>query len=397
MSMLIGFQNDDAIIMAADTAFTTRVNGELVRLPWNFRKISVMGPFVVFACGQAGIYEWFADRFNRSKEKTIEMLRQTLRDCNREYADRHQEEYNSLDEKTRGLAILAAEYKPDGVITYMLNKDDDFEIHSFKQTSFETRHFTGGYYADEALLSLNKLTSQRIPVDQIINRVFKKYSGAEVGGNIVTVILDKHGARFLPERPIGETLKVRVYDPNKYYSVASLGNLVGALIKTNGDTTRIELNSSGNLLAAYYDNDSYIGINPNYGGAPGLVFAHDNGAGGGVIFPDIGALNIVALDDLYLNATVGSIKIPSWSKLYSKGAAQSLQTALNGKANTIHTHSISDVNGLQTALNGKASSGSSTGTAGPYNCGIPIGTIIKDANGNAWTWAGVPAHSHTQS
>ena len=30
-----------------------------------------------------------------------------------------------------------------------------------------------------------------------------------------------------------------------------------------------------------------------------------------------------------------------------------LQTALNGKANSVHTHSIADVTGLQTALNGK--------------------------------------------
>ena len=30
-----------------------------------------------------------------------------------------------------------------------------------------------------------------------------------------------------------------------------------------------------------------------------------------------------------------------------------LQTALNSKANSVHTHSIADVTGLQTALNGK--------------------------------------------
>ena len=30
-----------------------------------------------------------------------------------------------------------------------------------------------------------------------------------------------------------------------------------------------------------------------------------------------------------------------------------LQTALNGKANSVHTHSSADVTGLQTALNGK--------------------------------------------
>lgn len=38
-----------------------------------------------------------------------------------------------------------------------------------------------------------------------------------------------------------------------------------------------------------------------------------------------------------------------------------LQTALNGKANTVHSHVISDITGLQTALDAKASTSAITG------------------------------------
>ncbi len=52
---------------------------------------------------------------------------------------------------------------------------------------------------------------------------------------------------------------------------------------------------------------------------------------------------------------------------------------------------------LQQDLDTKATKGADTGSAGPFNCGIPIGTVFKDVNGVPYTWQGVPAHTHTQN
>ena len=47
----------------------------------------------------------------------------------------------------------------------------------------------------------------------------------------------------------------------------------------------------------------------------------------------------------------------------AKPVSTATQTALNGKANTSHTHTVAQVTGLQTALDGKASTGSVTAVA----------------------------------
>lgn len=49
----------------------------------------------------------------------------------------------------------------------------------------------------------------------------------------------------------------------------------------------------------------------------------------------------------------------TWGSITGTLSAQTdLQTALNGKANSSHTHIIADVTGLQTALDGKQAAGS---------------------------------------
>lgn len=74
-----------------------------------------------------------------------------------------------------------------------------------------------------------------------------------------------------------------------------------------------------------------------------------SGPGGGV--SDHGALTGLADDDhtQYHNNTRGD------ARYYTQGQ---VDTALGGKANTSHTHAISDTTGLQTALDGKQAAGS---------------------------------------
>ena len=61
---------------------------------------------------------------------------------------------------------------------------------------------------------------------------------------------------------------------------------------------------------------------------------------------DVGS---VSLGSLGVTATAAELN-------YMDGVTSNVQTQLNGKANSSHTHSIENVSGLQTALNGKAAS-----------------------------------------
>lgn len=133
------------------------------------------------------------------------------------------------------------------------------------------------------------------------------------------------------------------------------GTLTGALIRTAASGTRIELSSSDNLLAAYYNSSYYIAINPLYGGGPAIQFFNGGNNVGNIYMSTNGIWIGGSTSNVVLNAQNVTVQ-GGWSQFGVPG--QTMQAALNGKANTIHTHVISDVNGLQSALDSKASTSS---------------------------------------
>lgn len=100
----------------------------------------------------------------------------------------------------------------------------------------------------------------------------------------------------------------------------------------------------------------------------------------------------------------GTVTLPSTTSIgnvsstelgYLDGVTSAIQTQLSGKANTSHTHAISDVTSLQTSLDAKAPIASPTFTgkvtlpasvAGSAPLNIPQGTAPSSpANGDIWT------------
>ncbi|MFF2015012.1 phage tail protein [Paenibacillus sp. NPDC058177] len=166
------------------------------------------------------------------------------------------------------------------------------------------------------------------------------------------------------------------------------GTITGALIRTAPDGQRVELDiNSFRSVDSGGKTRVSISQSGKYGVAGTEYF---DGAGiykGGVYGID---------DGFYIDA-------PSYMNLYAP------VVAFNGNVRFDNAISVSgirieSITGLQSALNGlgegltgKASKGAVTGSAGPYNCGIPIGTVLRDVDGKAYTWTGVPAHTHTQN
>jgi len=151
------------------------------------------------------------------------------------------------------------------------------------------------------------------------------------------------------------------------------GTITGALIRTTASGTRIELSSSGNLLAAYFDDNNYIAINPLFGSGPAFQFFRNGSMIGSIV---------MNANDIWINSS-GNIGLNTGGTVTFSGASDWSRLSIPGQ-------------NLQAALNAKASSGTSTGTSPVFNCGIPIGTQFRDVNGSIWTWGGVPSHSHTQ-
>ena len=89
---------------------------------------------------------------------------------------------------------------------------------------------------------------------------------------------------------------------------------------------------------------------------------------------------------------------------YTDGVTSNIQTQLNSKAASVHTHAISDVTGLQTALDGKASTTHNHTLDSLSNVTITTNTSgeILKWNGTAWinntlAEAGIAAATHTHA
>src|SRR6188474_631419 len=86
----------------------------------------------------------------------------------------------------------------------------------------------------------------------------------------------------------------------------------------------------------------------------------ETGGGGGAVSSVFGRTGVVvAQSGDYTKAQVGLGNVDNTSDA-SKPVSTAMQTALDGKANVVHTHVISDVTGLQTALDGKEASGTAS-------------------------------------
>jgi phage minor structural protein len=133
------------------------------------------------------------------------------------------------------------------------------------------------------------------------------------------------------------------------------GTITGAIIRTAASGARMELSSTNNLLAAYYNDQYYIAINPLYGGGPGIQF-FNNGNNIGNIYMSSSSIWIGgSSSNIVLNALSTTIQ-GGWGQL--KTPSQTLQQALDAKASVSHTHSISDIASLQSSLDAKASTSS---------------------------------------
>lgn len=108
--------------------------------------------------------------------------------------------------------------------------------------------------------------------------------------------------------------------------------ITGALIRTASSGSRIELNSTGNLLTAYYNDSNYIDINPIYGSGPAIEFFY-GGARVGSIVTSGPNIWLNAQNQLTLNALGGIYISGGWAGLFASGG-NSLQTELNNKLNS---------------------------------------------------------------
>lgn len=175
---------------------------------------------------------------------------------------------------------------------------------------------------------------------------------------------------------------------------ANLGHIVAGLIESvqifgsyiatsYGSYPLVELSNTDNMLGAYKSpNNSLQVFSPSDKFSPVVKFSaagvdsfifYDPSDNTFSFTSSDADINISTLREIQLYAS--GVRLAGWTILTNNRTGRSLQQDLDDKA----------------------TSGTYTGSAGPYNCGIPIGTVLQDVNGDPYTWQGVPAHYHIQN
>lgn len=221
--------------------------------------------------------------------------------------------------------------------------------------------------------------------DDFNNAPFRAY----MNGDVVMSQLTAKSARISTSNLNGSNWQDGYFSGN-ITAVGEItgGTITGALLRTARTGQRIEMDANS-FRSVDSNNRIRVSISQNgkYGVAGTEYF---DGAGtykGGIYGID---------DGFYVDA-------PNYMNLYAPVIAFNGNVRFDN-ATSVSGIRISSVDGLQSVLTNlrsdvdtKATSGRATGSAGPYNCGIPIGTVLRDVDGKAYTWTGVPSHTHSQN
>ena len=160
------------------------------------------------------------------------------------------------------------------------------------------------------------------------------------------------------------------------------GTITGALIQTGapGVFPRAYMSNTAQMFgvnssaAAGIEMRSFGGVGATsnirfFGGGSEATIGYASAAAGLYIN---GPKMTVEMTELFLRGYSGT-NILSWANLRSEATGQTLQEALDAKANK----------------------GAATSSAGGFNGGIPIGTRLAIDGGGYVTWTGIPTHTHT--
>lgn len=392
MSLCVCLQNDNELLIGADTAVSVRRDGEIYRSKTEIQKLIPIDNMLIFICGHISIISAVLAEFQRKSVRTVQVLGQVMA--------KHCAEFGPKllliddDDKEEPLAFLVAEYNGSGVVTYTLNPTNGFEPVKHVATPDNTLRHAGGMGSTRAMALIDEL-GQRGDMNgfEMMVEIFTRLSGKHIGGHLTLVKVSQRGIEFFQPLPIREKLSVKIYED--YYPANS--HLTGSLIQTTqgGIYPRVELSSAGNLVGAYYNAGNSIQITPNYAGAPAIVF---NTAGNlaGRIHTLMGKLEIEGNGSVTISGSPGGtvflsgkIRVDGWN--YLENGVTTLQNELDQLSDSIESVRLN-----------AAARGVSTGLSGSHNHGIPDGTRLAVWGPNNTvsgfvTWSPAPTHSHAQN
>lgn len=230
---------------------------------------------------------------------------------------------------------------------------------------------------------LNQLTANQATIHN------SNFNGGAITGSSINV-----NGRFLVDSNGNMSATNGRFSGDITGSNISGGTITGSTIQTSYNGPRIVLDVDG-LRAIDTNGRKRIAINTDSNTwISRLSFYDASGNESGYLLTLADGIEVYGSRGLKLHAGSGDITMNSMV-YFTRGAS-----GLN--------LNISDVNGLYSELRNlqyqidtlrseKANKNAYTSTAGPFNGGIPIGTVLVTASGGRVTWSGIREHDHRQN
>lgn len=206
---------------------------------------------------------------------------------------------------------------------------------------------------DMGLSELREIVASLVKdIDFIINGNLDSKNAREIGGWLVGLqqLVSKDG-------DVGLSTEDTSGDDIRLFAGASGGNketapfkvrksgkmeATGALIQSTAGYPKVVLDPNGNLLGAYTSPGNYVAINPDDAGAPAIQI-FDGGLIRLSLKYTVESVVFFIPRDVIISSTAGSIylspgisrfvAVPNWSSFLNEASSQTLQQALNAKAN----------------------------------------------------------------
>ncbi|SMG56478.1 hypothetical protein [Paenibacillus aquistagni] len=345
MSLCICLQNNDGLMIAADTALTINAGGRSYRSRQPYQKLVQIENFLLFMSGNAEAARMVLKGFLRMPVKDVNTFRSALVDGCNQFTREYPDIYNTLDSFTRDVGALLAELTPTGVLVHTMQPKDNFELHTHQATPANTIPHTVGINANEAQQLMEpwlKQVQKTKPMGQCVKEVFEALAGGNIGGTMTVAMMNKEGITFLPPQIINEKVSFPYFeDQFEPYGSIYTGSLIGCQISTGeaGIFPRAEMSNTDKTFSVWSTPDKGIEIRSwGENGAPNFRFVN------GSDYATVSLPNSEA--GLYMNGNrdltlefmninlrgYDSIRVIDWSRVKNEQTGVSLLSELEDKA-----------------------------------------------------------------
>ena len=233
MSLSLILMNKDDIYMSADSATSTIVNGEIIRVDTVAKKIYDINNFIVFCCGKVSKIPNVLRQIETNGLNDIENY--LLKNCN--------------DDNNGFFDMEVVVYDKINKILNTYSQYNGFKDIRYKHPQEGIQILTSGYRTQEAMQKAKECIMNSKEVFDVFKETYTSLICEGIGGNVVIYSNNHHMMMF----PLIDTTKcISIEDLETYYINAE--TICGSLLLGNQLIARSEegiINISGNLISVY--------------------------------------------------------------------------------------------------------------------------------------------------